>query len=523
LTQIDNTPASQHPPASDRTARSASAPGPLVVSSTNPRYFKVASDPERQAVYLTGSHVWNNFHDGVGPGPECAETPEVADFGEYLAFLKEHGHNFIRLWRWEQFKSQAPGGYHFCMTPQPWPRTGPGAAKDGKPKFDLTRFDPAYFERLRERVIAAGEQGIYVGILLFDGWAIHLSPPPDNVEGLPFHAANNINGIGVTSILEYQVLPLDPRVQALQEAYIHKVVDTVQDLPNVLYEVANESSGGGAVDPGMAEALGLSLGNLPDWGDSTEWQYWVIDVVKQYEEQQGYDKHPIGMTMQWPVAAQTKVNDPLYESRAEWISPGYDDEIFAGGGFPMAPGAPQSRWYVDPPPADGRKVVITDTDHYAPGKGDAMWVWKSFVRGHHPILMDFGILDGVNPPDPTAGNPGVPPYNAFEPARYAMGDTLRFAERMNLIKMVPRGDLASTGYALANPGEEYLVLQPSETGEAFTVTLDAGTYSVEWFGVTGRETREVGSVTVESPAPVNFSAPFEQVGASVLYLKKAAA
>ena len=39
-----------------------------------------------------------------------------------------------------------------------------------------------------------------------------------------------------------------------------------------------------------------------------------------------------------------------------------------------------------------------------------------------------------------------------------MGDTLRFAERMNLIAMEPRGDLSSTGYALANPGEEYLVL-----------------------------------------------------------------
>ena len=79
--------------------------------------------------------------------------------------------------------------------------------------------------------------------MFFDGWALHLSPAPDNVEGHPFHAANNVNGIGITSILDYQVLPLDPRVQALQEAYIRKVVDTVHDLPNVLWEVANESSG----------------------------------------------------------------------------------------------------------------------------------------------------------------------------------------------------------------------------------------------------------------------------------------
>jgi hypothetical protein len=115
------------------------------------------------------------------------------------------------------------------MTPQPWPRTGPGTAKDGKPKFDLSRFDPAYFNRLRHYVIAAANEGIYVSVMLFEGFGLHLSLPPDNVEGHPFHAANNVNGIGIDSINDYQVLPLDPRVQALQDAYIRKVIDTVQD------------------------------------------------------------------------------------------------------------------------------------------------------------------------------------------------------------------------------------------------------------------------------------------------------
>jgi hypothetical protein len=268
---------------------------------------------------------------------------------------------------------------------------------------------------------------------------LHLSPAPDHVEGHPFHAANNVNQIRIGSIVDYQVLPLDPRVQALQEVYIHKVVDTLHDLPNLLWEVANwevanESSGGGKVDPAFAEALGQA--GTPEWGDSTAWQYRVIDVVRRHEAAMGYDRHPIGMTMQFPVPEQTRVNDSLFNSRAEWISPGYDDEVFAGGGHPMAPGSPQSRWLEDPPAADGRRVVISDTDHYAPGRGDALRAWKSFLRGHHPILMDLGLIGGVNPPDPSAGGPMS--YAAFEPARYAMGDTLRFAERMNLIEMQPR-------------------------------------------------------------------------------------
>jgi hypothetical protein len=209
------------------------------------------------------------------------------------------------------------------------------------------------------------------------------------------------------------------------------------------------------------------------------------------------------MTMQYPVPDQSKINEVLYNSPADWISPGFDDELLTG------------RWFTDPPANDGRKVVISDTDHYAPGAGDALWAWKSFLRGHHPILMDFGIINVMNPLDPSLG---VPSYESFEAARYAMGDTLRYAGRMKLIDMKPRGELSSTGYALANPGEEYLILQPDEGGGAFTVRLEAGVYQVEWYSVARRETRGGGEVEVESEGKVSVKAPFD--GAAVVYLKR---
>ena len=496
------------------------AAGPLRVSGRNPRYFSVTSDDgTERAVYLTGSHVWNNLQDGMGPGAEGPSEPERFDWDGYLRFLAERGHNFIRLWRWEQFRSQAAAGsFHLNMAPQPWARTGPGNAKDGKPRFDLERFDDAYFGRLRARVVAAGELGIYVGVMLFDGWALHLSPPPDHIEGHPFHARNNINGISAESINDLQVLPLDGRVEAIQEAYIRKVVEALHDLPNVLWEVANESTGDGSIDKEFASYLGMS--EPPVWGDSTAWQYWVIDVVKRHEAERGYDEHPIGMTMQFPVREQTKVNEPLLRSRAEWISPGYDDEIFAHGGHPMAPGSPPSHWFANPPPADGAKVIISDTDHFAPGQGDALWAWKSFLRGHHPILMDFGLLGGFEPGTPGTPEAGVPPFEAFEPVRHAMGDTRRYAERMGLIDMEPRGDLSSTGYALANPGSEYLVLDAGDGGAAFTVTLEAGTYATEWHSLTTRETRASGDVDVPSTDAVRFNAPFADRGPAALYLTR---
>jgi hypothetical protein len=475
-------------------------PGPLVVSD-NPRYLAAAGNPET-AIYLTGSHVNNNLHDGLGPGRDCPEEPERFDFDAYLRMLTERGHNFIRLWRWEQFRGYlAPADVHFCMTPQPWPRTGPGAAKDGKPKFDLSAFDQNYFDRLRERVLAAGNAGIYASVMLFEGFSLHLTATPDNVEGHPFHAANNINDVGITSIIDYQVLPLDRDVEALQRSYVHKVIDTVHDLPNVLYEVANESSGQAADSVVFPDGMTVET----PIGDSTQWQYWVINSIKSYERQMGYDPHPVGMTYLFPVPDLSKSNEPLWNSPADWISPGFDDTLGEG------------RWSLDPPANDGSKVVLLDTDHFSPFSSDALWVWKAFLRGHNPILYDLGILGGGVPPDPSAGSPS---FDSLEPARLAMGDTRKLAEQINLIAMQPGTELSSTGFALADPGKEYLILQPSHTADTFTVELPPGQYSAEWHSLTSRETVPAATLAVSNQTKIDMSAPMGIAGAAVVHLRR---
>jgi hypothetical protein len=480
--------------------------GRLEVSERNPRYFAVAAPHEDSGhlVYLTGSHVNNNFHDGLGFGAACSERAEVFDFDAYLGFLVEHGHNFVRLWRWEQFKGYlAPADVHLCMTPQPWERTGPGLAKDGKPRFDLTKLEADYFDRLRHRVLEAGRAGIYVSVMLFEGFSLHLTATPDNIEGHPFCGLNNVNGVGITSIVDYQVLPLDPRVRELQEAYIRKVIDTVHDLPNVLFEVANESSGMAADKVEMPGGMSIDT----PIGDSTEWQYWVIDTVKRYEAEQGYDPHPVGMTFQYPVADQARVNDVLWDSPADWISPGFDD-----GDMPV-----DSRWFLDPPANDGRKVVISDNDHYSPMFADAAWAWKSFARGHNPILYDLGIVGGPQPADPSAGTPS---YDSLEPARFALGDTLRYARGVDLAAMEPRGDLSSSNFALADVGREYLVVHPAGEGPELAVRLSKGTYRVQWHDISTRTDEPFGTVEVDhDDARITFRRPGHADADVVLWLR----
>jgi hypothetical protein len=91
---------------------------------------------------------------------------------------------------------------------------------------------------------------------------------------------------------------------------------------------------------------------------------------------------------------------------------------------------------------------------------------------------------------------------------------------MNLIDMAPHDELSSTRYVLANPGQEYLVLQPHLSAEPFSITVAPGIYEVEWFNVTTRETLAADDVEIEGLAARRMIAPFDGSGPVVLYLKR---
>jgi hypothetical protein len=475
--------------------QSKSAPGPLRLHPTNPRYF---TDGSGKAIYLTGSHTWYNLQDG-GPG----DPPPVFDYSRYLDFMQAHNHNFLRMWAWEQARWAPWTSGDFSVDPLPYARTGPGTALDGKPKLDLKRFNQAYFDRLRSRVIAARDRGLYVAIMLFQGWSIDKKTRLEGNPwpGHPYNKHNNINGIdgdadGNGEGTEVHTLQV-PAVTAVQETYVRKVVDTVNDLDNVLYEVGNEMH-----------------------GNSTPWQYHIINYVKNYEA--GKTKqHPVGMTYQWPPHVG---NADLFNSSADWISPGESQHI--------------KDYKLNPHPANGSKVILVDTDHLSwqedGGNGSGAWVWKSFIRGLNPIYMD----DPLNP------NPEWSDTNLLKEARLAMGHTLTYANKMNLVAMTPQGSLSSTTYCLANPGTEYLVYLPSEPygieswigskrfvwrfkplvrkiRESFrlTATVDlsaaSGELSVEWFNPRSGNIAETN--TIMGGGNRSFKAPF--FGHAVLYLK----
>jgi hypothetical protein len=440
------------------------ATGPLRVLTSNPRWF---TDGSGKAVYLAGSHTWQSLQDsGLLIRGAVQNPPPAFDYTGYLDLLERHHHNFFRLWRWEVTKwtdDYTDNKVKYCR-PHPWMRTGPGTARDGEPKFDLTRFNPEYFDRLRDRVAAARDRGIYVAVMLFEGWELQFT---DGWQHHPFHGPNNVNGVEADSDgdgkgIEFNTLPSTEagrRVLALQEAYVRKVIDAVNEFDNVLYEICNESHGG-----------------------STAWQYHLIRFVKQY--QGGKPKqHPVGMTFQY----RGGTNAILNESPADWVSPN--------------PGDPQRDYRKDPCADCLNKVVVNDTDHlWGHTGGDNIWVWRSFTRGLNVLLMEEML------PSPTWQ----------DSARQAMGQVRRFADRMNLAAMHPDQKVSATGYSLANRGHEYLVFQ-ADKGE-FTVDLkDApGRFRAEWLDINAN--RALLAREVEGGSVRTFTTPFP--GPAALYLHR---
>jgi hypothetical protein len=159
----------------------AEAAGPLSVKTTNPRFF----DTQGKSVYLAGSYL-NEYNSLSGSW----------DFTSYLDLLQQQNQNFTRVWGWEQ----SPWIYdkigQISFASQPYERSGPGLALDGGLKFDLTRFDQAYFDQIRSRVTQAARRGIYVSVMLFEGFSTQKKVGRVNPWlSDPFQQGNNINGV----------------------------------------------------------------------------------------------------------------------------------------------------------------------------------------------------------------------------------------------------------------------------------------------------------------------------------------
>jgi collagenase-like protein with putative collagen-binding domain len=458
----------------------AGLPGPLKPSA-NPNYFQ---DATGRALLLAGSHTWNDLQDWGAAG-----TPEPFDFGAYTNFLVAHGHDFTLLWRTELPKfcglaSTSSNPPDFTTSLQPWPRTGPGTADDGGPKFDLSSFDPSYFSRLRSRVMQLNAAGVWAGVYLFTGEWLNVYRCAG--DGYPLTGGNNVNSIDDGGGNGSMTMSSPNAITAIQDAMADKTVDTLNDLPNVLWIVSEEAAASTA------------------W-----WQGHMIAHVRAYEAGKPLH-HPIGLAM--------LTGDPdstIYDSDADWVAPQVQisPTTTCGGGTPKC------------------KVNVNDSDHSYFGmwndtpQQNRQYAWENFARGNNVLFMDPYVVYYPRQNRNLCASPKNAicsgPDPRWDPFRDNLGYILSYSRRLNLNAVLPSTTLCSTAYCLAQTpavGSEVLVYAPS--GGTFTVDLShaAGrTMNYEWFDPSSGKVVSMGSVPGGNGTQT-FSTPGSIVGDSVLYL-----
>jgi hypothetical protein len=120
--------------------------------------------------------------------------------------------------------SRADGNVWAPFYEMPWDRSGTGTAADGLSRFDLARFNPWYFERIREFARLCGENGLVLYHNLYNTHNV-LEILPHWVD-YPWRPANNINDTG---------LPEPPPIEPGNHIHVaNQVYDTTHPVRRAL-------------------------------------------------------------------------------------------------------------------------------------------------------------------------------------------------------------------------------------------------------------------------------------------------
>ncbi len=328
-------------------------------------------------------------------------------------------------------------------------------ARGASGKFDLKRWNPAYWERLKKFIEAAGARGIVVEYTLF---CVYYQ---DRMWDLaPWKGKNNGNGIG--EVPRGEVLTLKhAALVAAQEEFVKKAVLELNGYDNLLFEICNEPYVTGVPDDWqrhMAKALHDAEGALPN-------------------------RHLIGQN----IANNTKkVEDP-------------DENVsFLNFHYARPPVAVAQNY--------GLKRVIGLDETGFDGTLDAIYRFQAWdflmAGGAHYNNLDYSFVVGHE--DGSFLVPGTAPGGGSAGLRKQLSVTADFFDKLDFVHMAPAPDLVLGGLpegftarALADAGKTCAVYLHSgrllqnyrpryvyrTDRQAFPISLNlpAGRWKVEWW------------------------------------------
>jgi hypothetical protein len=438
---------------------------PLRLHPDNPHYFLFRGRPT--LLITSGEHYG-------------AVLNADFDYRRYLDALAADGLNNTRLFVGAY--CEPAGAFNIArntLAPEagrflcPWARSDqPGYANGGN-KFDLSRWDQAYFARLKDFVQQAAERAIVVEVNLFcpfyqdDMW--HLSP---------MNGRNNVNNLG--DVPREKVYTLDGHggLLAVQENLVRKVAEELQGADNLYYEIMNEPY---ARDVPMA------------------WQRRMIDVLVAAERRLGR-RHLISLNI---ANRKAKVEDL------------HPDVSLLNFHYAWPPETVAMNYALNRAIGDNETGFKSTRDFFYRREG-----W-AFILAGGALYNNLDYSFAVGHERGTFAYPSTQPGGGTAALRAQLRVLGQFIRGFDFIRMAPAphlvGDLPQgvAAYALAQAGKQYALyicrtadeLPVEETRLELLLDLPQGAYRAEWLNAsTGAVARaesfahQGGQRTFASPA-----------------------
>jgi len=239
---------------------------------------------------------------------------------------------------------------------QPFARSGQGAAWDGLSRYDLTKYNPWYFDRLREFAALARAKGL---VLVNEMYFQHniLEAGAHWVDS-PWRPVNNINHTGFTEPVPFTGDTMkmaaefynlsNPLHRELHRAYIRQCLANLADEPNVIHTLTAENS-----------------------GPLHFMQFW-LDVVAEWEKETG--KHPLIALSATKNVQDAILADPVRSTTIDvidltyWFRTSSGKEFAPAGGTDLAPRQHQRLWKGGRPNAESIAAMAREYRAKFPGK-----------------------------------------------------------------------------------------------------------------------------------------------------------
>ncbi len=429
-------------------AAPANAAEPLRLHPENSHYFLFRGQPT--LIVTSGEHYG-------------AVLNLDFDYTRYLTTLSHEGLNGTRTWVGAYCEPYGAFGImRNTLAPRPnrficpWLRSGKPGYQNGGNRFDLSKWDGAYFKRLKDFVAQADKRGIIVEVNLFC---------PFYEESMwqfsPMNPLNNVNRFGAIERTNVYTLDKSNNLLDVEDALTRKVVTELNRFDNLYYEICNEPYFGGV---------------------TLEWQRHIGDIIVQTEKSLGR-RHLISRNI---ANEEAKVEDP---------EPALSILNFH---------------YASPPDAValnyGLNRVIGDNETGFRGASDApyrMEAWDFIVAGGGLFNnLDYSFTAGHE--DGTFVPPASQPGGGGPVLRRQLRFLGEFMRRFNLVHLQPQPSLVvggvpagMTARTLGQPGQDYIIYlrtAPQKGGSGHSAAgtfadgqvvletaLPEGEFNAQWF------------------------------------------